>query len=537
MVRHLALSRRPGARRRPARTAAVAAIGVMALVAGLAACSSGSGGSTSSSTSKASASSGGDTLRVGIVGPPDSIDPAVGQGGGDYLELYPMFDRLFNFNPQTGALEPGLALSYRYVGSNKLSFQITLRQGVKFQDGTPFNAAAVKTSFEHYIASGIYADLDSTYVKSFTVNSTYVITINLAQDYSALPYILADRAGMIVSPTALAKYGKNFAIHPVGAGPYMFSSQVAGSSITLVRSPHYWDPSAVHLAGITYTIFQSQQAMESAARAGQINFAEGVAATDVPSLKKDSSLVTRTLPSLSYTELVFNPKLAGPLSSEKFRQAINYAINRNAVNQVLQGGLGKPMWQIMPPGNPYYNTAISPTYPYSPAKATSLVASSGFKANASFSCLLPTPSPYQTYAPLIQSELAAVGIKMNLVEEGIVQSLTDYNVRQKYPCFFIGFSGRPDPWETFEQNFASYGIYNGGRYNFGIDALLNQANQIYAPTGRKQIFDQMAAVIAKTTPFAPLVTTPLLVSYSTQVKGYVPNFQGKDNLSSISLGS
>jgi peptide/nickel transport system substrate-binding protein len=531
MLGHARTGRRPGTRR---TSAAVAGLAVAALTAGLAACSSG-GGPTA--TSGSTSGSGGSTLRVGIVNPPDNLDPALGQGGNDYLEDYPMFDRLFNFNPQTGALEPGLALSYKWIGSGKLGFQLTLRQGVKFQDGTPFNAAAVKASFEHYIASGIYADLGTTYVKSFTVNSTYSLTINLAQQYSALPYILADRAGMIVSPAALQKYGKNFDIHPVGAGPYAFSSQVSGSTITLARSKDYWDPSAVHLAGIQYTIYQSTQAMESALRAGQINFAEGVAATDVAGLKSDASLVTRVLPSLTYDELVFNPKLGGPLGNQTIRDAINYAINRNAVNSVLQAGLGQPMWEAMPPGNTYYDSSIAPTYPYSAAKARQLVASSGYKGPVSFSCLLPTPGAWQAYAPLIQSELASAGIKMTIVQEGVVQALTDYNVRQKFPCFFIGFSGRPDPWETFEQNFASYGIYNGGRYNFGIDDLLNQANQIYDLTSRKQIFFQMASVISKTAPFAPLVTVPLIDSYSTKVTDFVPNYQGKDNLSSISLSS
>jgi peptide/nickel transport system substrate-binding protein len=226
-----------------------------------------------------------------------------------------------------------------------------------------------------------------------------------------------------------------------------------------------------------------------------------------------------------------------PLSNAKIRQSVNYAINRTAINQVLQGGLGKPMWEAMPPGSPYFDSAISPTYPYSAAKARQLVASSGYKGSLSFNCLLPTPTAYQTYAPLIQSELAAVGIKMNLVQENVVQALTDYNVHQKDPCFYIGFSGRPDPWETFDQNFASNGIYNGGRYNFGIDSLLSQANKIYSPTARKQVFGQMAAVIQQTAPFAPLVTVPLIDSYSTRVKDFVPNFQGKDNLSTISLGS
>jgi peptide/nickel transport system substrate-binding protein len=536
MVRHLAPGRRPGASRRPARRATVAALATLALAASLAACSSGSSGSSSGGSSAAAGGSG-TTLRAGIVNPPDSIDPSVGQGGNDYLELYPLFDRLFNFDPQTGALQPGLALSGKYTDAGQLTYQLTLRQGVKFSDGTPVNAAAVKASFEHYIASGIYADLGPTYVKSFTVNSTYVITINLAQQYSALPYILADRAGMIVSPAALAKYGKSFAIHPVGAGPYMFSSQVTGSTITLVKNPKYWNPSAVHLAGITYTIYQSAQAMESAARAGQIDFAEGVAATDVPGLKSDSSLVTQVLPSLQFDELVFNPKVAGPLSNAKIRQAVNYAINRNAVNQIAQGGLGKLMWEPMPPGSPYFDATIAPTYAYSPAKAKQLIASSGYHGSLSFNCLVPTPTPWQAYAPAIQSEMAAVGLKMNLVQEGVVQALDDYNVHQKDPCFFIAFSGRPDPWETFEQNFASSGIYNGGRYNFGIDGLLSQANKIYAPTARKQIFAQMATVLQQTAPFAPLVTVPLIDSYSKRVKDFVPNFQGKDNLSSISLGS
>lgn len=166
-----------------------------------------------------------DTIAIGTPFAPTTLDPQVGTSGGDYAYLYFLFDRLIQQDPLTGALKPMLATSWSFVGKNKLAFDLNLRRGVKFQDGTPFNADAVIATFKRQKAKGDVLN-NLQFVKGYKKLSPYKVRILLSQQNAQLPYGLADRAGMIFSPTALAKTGdKDFGNNPVGAGAYKFVSQ------------------------------------------------------------------------------------------------------------------------------------------------------------------------------------------------------------------------------------------------------------------------------------------------------------------------
>src|SRR5262249_35854347 len=162
--------------------------------------------------------------------------------------------------------QPGLALSWQFMGADKLTFRMKLRQNVKFQDGTPFNAKAVQVSMDHYKSLGNWFDMVP--VKSETVVDDYTIDLNLTQAYSPLPAILAFRAGQISSPAALDKYGKDLGKNPVGAGPFAFKSWTTGSEIVLTKFNDYWNASATKFAGIDYKIIVDATAMLNAVTAG-----------------------------------------------------------------------------------------------------------------------------------------------------------------------------------------------------------------------------------------------------------------------------
>ena len=180
------------------------------------------------------------TLTVGINNQFTSLDPARSQSGVDPLVLDLLYDTLINTNPKTLAYEPGLATSWTFTGHDRLVFALKLRQGVRFQDGSRLTAAAVKASLEHFIKTGVNDELED--VSAINVTGSYSLNLHLKKPDSAMPAVLSNIAGMIVSPTAVAKEGTNFATHPVGAGPFAFKSEVSGASVTLVRSRYYLEP-------------------------------------------------------------------------------------------------------------------------------------------------------------------------------------------------------------------------------------------------------------------------------------------------------
>ncbi|MBO0684669.1 MAG: hypothetical protein J2P45_16055, partial [Candidatus Dormibacteraeota bacterium] len=163
------------------------------------------------------------TLIYAAPGEPDSLDPGAGISGFDQYYTKSIYDTLIRTDPKTmNPTVPDLATSWEFMGADKLTFRLHLRQNVQFQDGTPFNADAVKANFAHYTADGLYRDLAP--VQSVTVVDDHTVDLNLSTPYAQLPAILAFRAGMMASPTALQQEGKDYGQHPVGAGPFSFKS-------------------------------------------------------------------------------------------------------------------------------------------------------------------------------------------------------------------------------------------------------------------------------------------------------------------------
>lgn len=483
-----------------------------------------SGGGASNSNSNA-------TVSIGNVIYPTSLDPANGNSGGDYSYLYLIYDRLLNFNPQSGAIEPGLATQWGFSGPNNLTFTMTIRPGVKFQDGTPLDAAAVVASLQHFQKIGLLNDLQP--VASITAPSSNKVVMTLKSPYSPLPAILADRAGMIVSPTAVAKYGSNFGTHPVGAGPYQFVSEVTNDSVNVVRFPGYWGGPAP-LAGIDWKVFQTDTALVSAIKTGVVQVASGVSPNDVNSLKADSQLVVNVGPSSGITDMYFNAKLA-PVSNPDVRLAFNYALNRQDLLTVATGGLGAVAWQVLPQGSPGYAATESPTWPQNVSKAKSLLAQAGYPNGLTLNCVTLNGIGYENTGPVIQSQEAAAGIKVHIKFETVAESNNDFFTKKDVPCYFAGWSGRPDAAMTYGQIFSSTAPFNPGQGNFGVDSLINQLYATYQTPARNAVIANIVKTMTPVAPFAPFYSAPAVVALSTKVQNYVPNFLGKEDFASISL--
>lgn len=487
----------------------------------------------SSGGTAAAASSGSSILTVGDNQPPSSLDPAAGDSGGDYVYLYMIYARLFNFNQTTGAITPGLATSYHFTGKDNLTFDLTLRQGVTFQDGSTVNAQAVATSFEHYQQLKVQTDLDQ--VKKITVTGPYTLALHLSSPDAALPAKLADRAGMILCPAALTQYGSTgFAAHPCGAGPYEVSSVVSGASISFTAFANYYGGTPGY-ASVQWTMYSTATAEETAARSGQLDVGLQIPAGDVNSLKGSSDYNIKVGPSLLYTQVYFDDAKK-PLNSTDVRLAFNYALNRKAILEAYDGGLGSIAWQPVPKGSLAYDKSLGSTYPYNPTRARKLMATAGHAKGVSFTCVDFAGLNFETVGPVIQAEEAAVGIHIKIVEESLAEALSQ-SAKGVFPCTFSAWTGRPSLAMTLNLLYSRAGTYNIGKVNFGLDGDINKMLSTYTQAGEVKAEQKVVAASIAQAPDAPLVYGPAVTLVAPSVRGFVNNFQGKEDLAVVSPAS
>src|SRR5262249_32544080 len=186
---------------------------------------------------------------------------------------------------------PWLAAALPTLSRDKLTYTVQLRQGILFNDGTPFNAQAVVTSLERHITLPDSMQARSlSSVGSVTAPAPYTVAIHLTGRDAALPVALAAGAGLIMSPAQLAKLGANFSSDPVCVGPFMFDSRVAGASITVIKSPYYYDKYAVHLDKIVFVPQPDAAAGAAALKAGDFQVLWTLDPTQLPDVEGNSGL-------------------------------------------------------------------------------------------------------------------------------------------------------------------------------------------------------------------------------------------------------
>ncbi|MGY2062063.1 ABC transporter substrate-binding protein, partial [Nocardia gipuzkoensis] len=186
---------------------------------------------------------------------------------------------------------PQLASGMPQLSDDGLTVTIPIRSGIKFADGTPFNAAAVQTSLERHLKlEGSQRTGEMGPITDIDTDGSTQVSIHYSTPFAPITAALADRAGMIMSPTALKEEGKDFGDHPVCVGPFKFVKRVPGVSITVERDPEYYDAQNVHFDTITYKIMLDAKARATALRSGEIQVADTMSPQDVDDLNADPRL-------------------------------------------------------------------------------------------------------------------------------------------------------------------------------------------------------------------------------------------------------
>jgi peptide/nickel transport system substrate-binding protein len=460
----------------------------------------------------------GGTLVVGLgQGDPDALDPSLSHSF-SALEVYrTICERLYDTDSKS-QLVPQLAAALPAISKNKLKYTIPIRKGVSFNDGTPLNAAAVVTSLERMVTlpgSSRASDLEP--VASFATRGPYTVVIHLKAPFTPLPQKLSS-AGFVMSPTQLAKLGDNFATDPVCVGPFMYDNRIAGDSVTVIRSPYYYDRKDVHLDRIVFKVATDGPAAAAALKAGDLDVLDSISTTELPGILKTSSLRVIQANGLGWAGVVVNignkngagfppyTNTGTPLaSSAGLRKAFEEAIDRHTLARVVFGGGVQPgCTPVSPADEAWYDASVACT-PYDPNDARKLVAASG-ETNPTVDLLTADSTDQVRLAQFIQAEEAAVGIKVVVDVADATTALTRANSGD-FDAFLNNWSGAADPDTNIYQFVASSGTRNFSGYsNPRLDLILEN--------GRKATTTKARATLYRVAQQIMLADRPIIFLYN-----------------------
>ena len=430
----------------------------------------------------------GGTLTIALESDPDALDPTLARTFVGRMVFADMCEKLYDLNANL-QIVPQLAASLPTFSADKKTVTIKLRAGITFNDGTPFNAAAVKQSLDRHKTlprSARASELSPVTSIDTSGNSTVILHLN--DRYSPITAQLADRSGMIMSPKALDALGDKFATNPVCVGPFMFKERVAGDHIALVKSPYYYGKKDVHLDQIVWKIITDPAARAANLRSHDVDVAEGIASTDLQSIKNDSSLSLFKSTSIGYQGITINignSKGLGKLpyantgtpiaKSADLREAFELALDRKVINKVVFGGTVNPDCFPVAPGTPWYPATkgipCNLTADVKGAKAA--FAKAGVSAGVTVHLMLGTDPVAARLGQVIQAMEKPIGFNVVLDPTEFVTSLNREDAGQ-FETFAIGWSGRIDcDGNTFNFLQTNGSQNDSGYSNAVVDRSLN----------------------------------------------------------------
>jgi peptide/nickel transport system substrate-binding protein len=462
------------------------------------------------------------TLRVGLAEDPDVLDPTLARTFVGRVVFASLCDKLFDVDEKLNIV-PQLATGYEWSADSK-ALTIKLRPGVTFHDGEKLDAAAVKFNIErHKTMPGSNRSGELRPVASVDVVDPATVKLNLSAPFSPLLAALADRAGMMVSPKAAQAAGQNFGVKPVCSGPYKFVERVAQDRMVFERYAQYWDKDKIHFDKVIYTPVPDATVRLANLRAGQFDFIERVAPSDIEKLKSDAKLKVARITEIGYQGITINVGKSDIAQKHalgkdaRVREAFELAIDRQGIVQVAMDNEATVGNQWVAPNNPYYAKNV-PIPKRDVARAKALLKEAGIE-KPSVTLITPTTSDAQRIALIVQAMVRDAGFDVKIQSTEFATSL---NMADKgdFEAYVLAWSGRADPdgnlysFDACKQplNYAGYCVPE-------IDALLNQSRTLREPAERKKVYEQIAARVLKDRPIIYLYHRNWLWAYTAKLSG------------------
>ncbi|MEO3475740.1 ABC transporter substrate-binding protein [Roseomonas sp. CAU 1739] len=406
-----------------------------------------------------SAQTGAQTLRIGIGSDPNVLDPAVSGSFVERVVFSALCDKLIDTGPDL-AYRPELATRWAWAPDG-LSLTLTLRDDARFHDGTPLDAEAVRVNLERYrTARESRRRSELAQISAIEAPDPRTVVIRLSEPFAPLLSVLADRGGMIMSPTALARLGERIRDEPVCSGPFRLTRRVPQDRIEMERFPGHWNAANIHVERLVFLPIPDNTVRLLNLRAGKLDIIERLSPSDVADARRDRRLRVVEATALAYQTMSINTA-AGALRDPLVREALERSIDRAVINQVALEGLLVPSNQPEAPGTAYHFADLVPP-PRDPARASALLRQAGHERFA-FTLKVPNSPVESQVAQIIQAMAAEGGfdVRIEVLEASAMVAATQ---RGDYDAAIAIWSGRPDPHGNVAIWLASDGFLNWGRY-------------------------------------------------------------------------
>jgi peptide/nickel transport system substrate-binding protein len=474
------------------------------------------------------------TLVVGVVAEPVNLDPAQVTDLNSNRVSRRVAETLVTFPEESTQIVSGLAESWT-VARDGLTYTFKLRKGIKFHDGTPFNAEAVKFSIERQIdpehpayklGKYPFANFFFGNVKAVEVMDDATVRFVLKEPRASFLAVLTAGAASIVSPTAVRKAGADYPLHPVGTGPFRFVSWDRGQRVVLEKNPSYWK-FPVKLDRVIYRPIVEDQARLTELLTGSLDLIVGVPADFVAQLEGNARVSVLKQVGAHVWYLGINNQKK-PFDDKRVRQALNYAVNKDAiVRDVLKGTGAVSKGPVLP--STWGADAGLKAYPYDPERAKKLLAEAGYPNGFSATMWVPE-SGSGMQAPVamstvMQSNLRAVGVNVTLQTMEWGAFLAKLRSKEQDLFALSWMAGNEDPdmvmypllhSSQWTPNGPNRALYKNERF----DALLAEARHITDQGKRAELYREAQRILVEDAPWVFVDHEVQIAAFGKRVQGF-----------------
>jgi peptide/nickel transport system substrate-binding protein len=381
-------------------------------------------------------------LRIAAASGVTTLNPVLnGTGIPNEFFLDPVYAPLIEHNPD-GSFGPGLATSWQYLDDDNKTFQLKLRQGARFADGEAVTAQIVKdwfTFFQTLPGSAFGSTFDI--ISSIDVSGEDTLTLNLSESNPLMPmYLSQNKFGYVIGPKGMAD-PDSLGTTPDGAGPYTLDpgTTTVGSIYTFLPNEHYWDQDRIHWSKIVVTVMNDPNSVLSALQSGQVDFAVGQPRT--ADAARSAGLTVTTVPFVWNAIVLWDRggEVVEALGDVRVRQALNYAIDREAIEQAVFGEYATANVSMVTPDAASYSQAAETRYGYDPAKAKALLEEAGYGSGFTLPVVVwnRNGTDEMTFSQAVAGYLADIGVTLDLIDAGTGSTLANDILALKYAAFSL----------------------------------------------------------------------------------------------------
>ncbi|MEG4283857.1 ABC transporter substrate-binding protein [Microcoleus sp. A006_D1] len=501
-------------------------------------------------------------LVYGAGGPPVNLEPGNVTDGNSVIAIDQIYNRLTDFKPGTVELAPSLATEWSSSTDGK-TWTFKLRSGVKFHDGTDFDAEAVKFNVDRWwdaknpdgyresgktyqiwkdFFAGFKGDKDSL-VKEVTVVDKSTIKFVLNRPFAAFPAAIGSGYFGIASPAAVKKAGAKYGTPgslAVGTGPFVFKEWRSGDRIILEKNPNYWKTGTPKVNQLVLRFVDDPAARLAQLRAGQLDFTVDLTPDQLKEVQADANLEAVVRPSFNVGYLGLNPSYA-PLAKPEVRRAIAQAINKQAIVKAFWGDLGKYDSQFIPPSLNWAESDKVKDYEFNPQQAKAMLAKAGYPNGFDLDLwYMPVSRPYfptpKPIAEAFAADLSAIGIRVKLLTKDWSAYIADRLKPPGFQAFMMGWTGDyGDPDNFYYPHFGPGSTADLGNWkNQKVLELLDRGRASGDKAARGKIYAEVSEILHGEAVRLPIVHSQPLLGKRKNIQGWIPSPLGSESFEDVS---